>query len=365
MTMMYSRFHQMILGAVSFAAAFVSDVPFGAEDGPPVDRDGRPLIRKLGTIGLALYADNTLVTFQGRFYSLRWFRDSEGDYSQFVDYETGEKTPPFARGYGFAQALADDGTMYVTVTGGLNESGVSQKEQDKPLSEIAQRPQKAAVIQEDRMDKVHLFSSKDLIHWESRVILDLPGWMVFTSPMCKADGRYVMMLDVCSGPADEIGAGFTCRFAESENMLDWKMTPKECVYAKDRYTAGHFMQYLDGYFYNFYLEAHKGWEMRVVRSKDLIHWETSPLNPVLRASEEDRKPANPDFTEAELKRVATAVNINNSDMCFAEYKGQTIIHYFWGDQQTPPCGFARAIYDGTQEQFLRGWFPDAEKPTTE
>ncbi|MEI6785348.1 MAG: hypothetical protein WCQ21_30990, partial [Verrucomicrobiota bacterium] len=52
--------------------------------------------------------------------------------------------------------------------------------------------------------------------------------------------------------------------------------------------------------------------------------------------------------------------LNQSDMCLIEYKGKVIIQYFTGDQATTPCGYAEAIYDGTEAQFLRGWFP--EKP---
>ena len=304
-----------------------------AEPEPPVDKDGRPLIHKRGTIDLVRFAENTLVLFHGKPYSFRWAGTLEKRYFHFIDYETGKATPRFAHGYAYPQAFVEGDTVYVSAVAG---------------------------IVPEEMDRVHLLTSKDLVNWESRVVLDLPGWMIFTTPICKAGDRYVMMLGVCSGPAEEIGAGFTCRFATSKDLKDWEMTPKECVYAKDRYTAGHFIRYLDGYFYNFYLEAHNGWEMRVVRSKDLIDWETSPVNPVLRASDEDRKLANPNFTEAQRQRIATATNINNSDMSFREYKGRVIIHYNWSDQQTPPSGFAEAIYEGTQAEFLRGWFPKTD-----
>ena len=96
--------------------------------------------------------------------------------------------------------------------------------------------------------------------------------------------------------------------------------------------------------------------MHVVRSKDLIHWELSPLNPVLRASDEDRQIANPRLTEAQRQRIATARNINNSDLDFCEYQGRLIINYSWGNQQGVEH-LAEAVYEGTQEQFLRGWFP--------
>ena len=131
----------------------------------------------------------------------------------------------------------------------------------------------------------------------------------------------------------------------------------ECNYAKDRYTAPHCLRYLDGCFYNFFLAAlNGGYEMHVARSKDLIHWELSPLNPVLRASDEDRQIANPRLTGAQQQRIATARNINNSDLDFCEYQGRLTINYSWGNQQGVEH-LAEAVYDGTQEQFLRSWFP--------
>ena len=50
-------------------------------------------------------------------------------------------------------------------------------------------------------------------------------------------------------------------------------------------------------------------------------------------------------------------NICNSDISLIEYKGKVIIRYFYGDQATAPCGMAEATYEGTEAQFLRGWFP--------
>ena len=156
-------------------------------------------------------------------------------------------------------------------------------------------------------------------------------------------------------PKEEAGERFTARFAKSKDLKDWTLTPPECVYAKDRYTAPHCLRYLDGYFYDFYLEAHEGYEMRVVRSKNLRQWESSPKNPVLKASPDDKKIANSRLTAEERETVKKAKNINNSDIDFCEYKGRTIINYSWGDQQGAEF-LAEAYYEGTVESFLRGWF---------
>ena len=87
-----------------------------------------------------------------------------------------------------------------------------------------------------------------------------------------------------------------------------------------------------------------------------MHWELSPLNPVLRVSDQDRQIANPRLTPAQRQRIATARNINNSDLDFCEYQGRLVINYSWGNQQGVEH-LAEAMYEGTEEQFLRGWFP--------
>jgi hypothetical protein len=93
----------------------------------------------------------------------------------------------------------------------------------------------------------------------------------------------------------------------------------------------------------------------VARSKDLIHWEYSPINPVLMYDEEDRKIASPFLTPADRERIANALNINNSDMEMCEYLGRTIIYYSWGDQKGTEF-LAEACYEGPMHELLKGFF---------
>jgi alpha-L-fucosidase len=173
--------------------------------------------------------------------------------------------------------------------------------------------------------------------------------------MCKAGADHVLMFEI-DRPAEQAGVPFTARFLKSRDLRYWELTPPACHYAKDRYTAPHCLRYLDGWYYNFYLEAHQGYEMRVVRSRDLIEWENSPFNPVLKAGDEDRVVRNPLLPEAQRRRIAAARNCNNSDIDFCEWQGSLVINYSWGDQVGTEF-LAEAVYHGTQEQFLRGWFP--------
>ena len=107
-----------------------------------------------------------------------------------------------------------------------------------------------------------------------------------------------------------------------------------------------------------YLEARPGprYETHVVRSKDLIRWEASPLNPVMVASDGDKAVANPKLTDEQRKLIAGAVDRNNSDVDFCEYRGKTIVTYSWGNQQGTEF-LAGAVYEGTLASFLKGYFP--------
>ncbi|MCE5237357.1 hypothetical protein LLH23_02575 [bacterium] len=292
-----------------------------------------PLIRKLGTIDCDL-VETTPVVFRERLYRFEYVRaryagNTTGDsYFRFVDHATGAPSAGFAVGYHLGNVFAEDDVLYVTGTN---------------------------IWDGERVD---LFVSDDMENWETRPALNLPGWGIFNTSMCRAEDEYVLMFEV-GKPPEVAGVPFTARFATSRDLRTWTLTPPECTYSKDRYTAPHALRYLDGFYYNFYLEALPGpqYDQRVVRSRDLITWEASPLNPVLAASDEDKVIANDRLTAAERERIAGALNINNSDIDFCEFAGRTVITYSWGNQRGTEF-LAEATYDGPMDGFLRGFFED-------
>ncbi len=291
----------------------------------------KPEIIKLGTIDVDM-VETTPVVFHGnlvRFEYVRpnyWANHTGDSYFRFIDHETGRSSQPFARGYHLGNVFVDDETLYVTGT--------------------------------DIWDgeRVELFCSRDMEQWESWNALSLPGYGIFNTSLCRADDRFVLMFEV-GKPPEVAGVPFTARFAASQDMRRWELLPPECTYAKDRYTAPHCLRYLDGYYYNFYLEAlPMGYEQHVVRSRDLVHWESSPYNPVLQACDEDKKIANPQLTPEQRDRIRLATNINNSDIDFCETQGNLVINYSWGNQQGVEH-LAEARFEGSLAQFLAGWFP--------
>ena len=205
-----------------------------------------PKILKLGTIDVDL-VETTPVVFNGKVYRYEYVREkykpnTTGDsYSRFVDHETGEATPAFAQGYHLGSAAVDGDLAIVT----------------------------AVDIWDG--EKIDIFVSRDLKTWESWNALNLPGYGMFNTSLCRDPEGYVLMFEV-GKPKAVAGNRFTARFARSKDLKTWTLTAPECVYAKDRYTAPHCLRYLDGYYYDFYLESMKGgYAQCVVRSTDLIN----------------------------------------------------------------------------------------------
>lgn len=292
----------------------------------------KPAIKKLGTIDCDM-VEATPVVFKDRLYRFEYVRDNYpanktgASYFRFLDVATRKATPAFAKGYHLGCAFVEGDTAYAF---GVDKWGGS---------------------------KVTLFRSKDLEKWEDRLALELPGWGLYNTSVCKAEGRYVMAVEV-GEPPEVVGVRFTTFFAESKDLLGWKPLPKECVYSREKYTACPALRFLDGYFYMIYLEARPGpaYESHIVRSKDLIRWESSRLNPVLAFSDEDKTIANPKLTADQRMAIGQAKNINNSDMDLCEYNGKTVIYYSWGNQQGKEF-LAEAVYEGTLASFLGNFFP--------
>ena len=297
----------------------------------------RPQIVKLGTIDLGL-VETTPVVWKDRLYRFEyvrpkyWANDTGDSYFRFVDHDTRQPGAAFAHGYHLGNVMVEEDTLIVTATD---------------------------IWDGERVD---IFCSDDMEYWETWNALDLPGYGLFNTSLCRADDgdedvEYVLMFEV-GKPPEVAGVRFTARFATSPDLQEWTLTSPECTYARERYTAPHCLRYLNGVYYNFYLEAHPdGWDQRVVRSRDLVHWEPSPLNPVLSASDEDKRIANPELTPEQVELIRNAVDVNNSDIDFCEYQGQTVINYSWGNQHGIEF-LAEATYEGTLEAFLTGWYPE-------
>jgi hypothetical protein len=190
--------------AVSIAAAVVMI----GHQARTTEINGEPTIRKLGTLDLDM-VETSPVVFRDRLYRFEYVRpgyqaNKTGDsYFRFIDVETGKATPAFAQTFDLGCAFADRGSMWVF--------GVDHWDGEN----------------------IFVFRSNDLEHWEQRPALKLPGWGLFNTSVCKAGNQYVMAIEV-GKPPEVVGVPFTMRFAESKNLLDWSLLPKDCVYTKER-----------------------------------------------------------------------------------------------------------------------------------
>jgi hypothetical protein len=344
------------------ATVTVEEEP-GKADEPAVaggEVAARPVIKRLGAV-----ETNSLIcpfVLGGRLYRLEHrlpqyygvrMSDctSEAEFfgharAYIVDHTTGKVVAePDMRGFVMPNVLVDEETLYVLASDFMRPSPPHGR-------------------------TVKVWATKDLKTWEQWTALELlQKWMVGSVSVCKKGDEYYMAMEV-TGPEEDVGGvGFTARFAKSTDMKHWELLGGECVYGKDRSCCPHFLRYLDGHFFLFYLEAARwegtsGYVTNVARSRDLVVWEESPLNPVLRPSEEDKQIAN---TRLSGKKQAYIKNggklgqahINNSDIEFTEHNGKVIIGYSCGAQSYEYGFIAEAVYDGTEAQFLRRWFPES------
>jgi len=327
-----------VAGLAGVMAAVGLAVPLGGGTLPAAApaSASRPVIRKLGTLDCDM-VETTPIVFHKRLYRVEYVRErytrkapgETSSYFRVVDVATGAPLPSFARGYHLCSAYVEDETVHVF---GVEKWGAN---------------------------KVQGFRSQDLRNWETFPALDLPGWSIFNNSVCKGDGQYVMAIEIDAPPA-EAGVPFTIRFAESKDLRHWKLTPSSCVYAKDRYTSCPTLRFLDGWFYLMYCEALPGPEYPtyLVRSTNLVQWESSPLNPVMKRSSEDHQVAavTKGLTAADQERIAQGVNVCNSDIDFCEFEGHVVLYYCWGNQ-TGIEHLAEARCDGTVRQLLQGFFP--------
>ncbi|MBI4558712.1 MAG: hypothetical protein HY706_14115 [Candidatus Hydrogenedentes bacterium] len=294
-----------------------------------------PVIKKLGTIDCDL-VETTPVVFHGKLYRFEYVRENYKrnqtgkSYFRFMDAASGQPTPSFAMGYHLGCAYVEGETVYAY---GVDRWGG---------------------------ETIQAFRSTDLGKWSSQEAIRLPGWGIYNTSVCKSDSDYVMAIEI-GEPPEEVGVRFTIRFARSKDLLNWQITPSDCVYARDKYTACPALRFVDGWFYMIYLEAKPGprYAPHIVRSTDLVHWESGITNPIMEPSDEDKRVANPRLTVYQREHIAKAANVNNSDVDFCDVGDRTVIYYSWGNQQGTEF-LAEAVYEGSSASLLRSCFLSAE-----
>jgi len=311
----------------------------------------KPLIRKLGTIGCNNIVETTPIVFRGELYRFEvvrrksfttgsrvqhWSDLQDSPCLRFIHVRSNTSTALFAEDHTFGFPFVVGDGMHVVTCAGRDWGS----------------------------DTLHFFRSDDLEHWELYNEFHLPGWRIFNTNVAFKDGAYTLLMEI-DAPPEECGPqNYTFRFARSADLMNWQLLPWECAFQRDRYAGSPALYTLEGdpHYYVGYLEAYPGpcYANCIARSKDLIHWAYSPVNPVLMFDDrEDKKIGSPFLPPADRERIKNALNINNSDMELCEYLGRTIIYYSWGDQMGNEF-LAEAAFEGSLREFLTGFFEPAD-----
>jgi len=250
--------------------------------------------------------------WKGRLCHLECVRPGgHGEASEYYlllkDAETDAELARFAEGYGLASAHVHEDVLFAFASRWGNGT----------------------------WNDVTLFRSSDLSHWEiDKVIEQEEEEHLFNSSVCQGPDGFAMAYE----SNDPIYPAFTTKFARSSDLLHWEKIP-QAVFGTNRYTACPCIRHADNYYYMLYLENRSPrhyFETYITRSSDLIHWETSAANPVLR----------PEGTDE---------GINASDPEVVEIDGSTYLYFAVGDQLTW-MNIKRAAYPGSTQSFFESWY---------
>ena len=286
---------------------------------PTIVEPRKRLVRDPSYIRRAL-CEMTPIEWRGRLHHLECVRPAEGGtpeerYLRIVDVEHGVEIARFAVGYSLASAIVyrDEIFAFASLADGSGWSNVT------------------------------MFRSKDMVEWESRVIVTQdPDEHLFNTSVCEAPGGFVLAYETdCSR-----WVPFSVRFARSTDLVTWEQV-EGAVFGRDRYAACPCIRYADGWYYMLYLEHRtpRWWfETYIARSRDLYNWELSPANPVIAAEEIDD-------------------GQNASDPDIIEIDGRTYLYYTASDQRTW-SNLKRAIWPGPMAEFFASWFTEGGIPDT-
>lgn len=317
-------------GAASFALAGCASTVRQGGHGPI-------RLKKLGTFDIFIVEANPIV-FKGRLWLMeyiRWerpdkryrFNETGDSYFRFLDLSDMKTvTSSFGRGLHMGNAFVAGDRVVVTAVENWGKGRFYQME------------------------------STDLVHWtEPRVILENPAWQGYNTTMCRAEGRYVLSFEL-GAPLDRVGTPFTMFFAESSDLVNWKVV-EGAKMGQDIYTGAPALKHHAGWFYFFHLEGsyEEGFETRVMRSRDLFAWDRSPH--VVLGYDPWDKMIHPraDFSDSEKAYIAGAKDVNASDLDMCEHGGKLLCFYSWGNQRGNEFS-ALAEADCTEREFCESFF---------
>lgn len=297
-------------------------------------------IQKQGYLGTPLVETSPFV-FNNKLYLLennQQFWDVKGaktgdyyhdDEVRIRDISTGKIISVPLKNHGFGTVLTWEGRVYV-FAGNFGKG--------KPWRQITE---------------ITMTYSSDLKKWtKPKTIVRANGdEYFFNTAVCRGKDKFILLYET----NDSRWPAFTFRYMESGNLENWKAIPK-AVYGVDKYVGGPALYYEGDWYYTLYLEGlKKGWETRITRSKDLIHWEDAPTDRSFVTFDPTHKNIplrNPNISEK---------NASDVELCY--FNGKTIL-YFTGSDQTTAGDLQWATYNGTPQQLFEHFYKDIEIETS-
>jgi hypothetical protein len=286
--------------------------------------------------------ENTPVIYRGRPLLVLDYRDdSKGWHDQYaasmytyiIDLRTGQRIAEFARGHSAHKAFVDGDRLCVFATEATNY---------------------------EWFQDMYCFWTEDLKTWHRELAIKRKNNVpknaqgVFLSAplngsVCRDDSGFLMAYVYFEGfPWFE--------FARSKDLILWKKIQNLAFAGKSgkQYSNTPCIRYFAPYYYVIYyttvdesglmVMSNGRYASYLARSKDLVTWQLSPMNPVLQPEPDE--------------------GISTSDVEVMEFEGNTYLFYASSTQTARPPGWSAvraALYEGPMEKFFESWFPDGIK----
>ncbi|RTE54313.1 hypothetical protein EHW67_03860 [Arenibacter aquaticus] len=196
-----------------------------------------------------------------------------------------------------------------------------------------------------QITEISMTSTSDLKTWTKPQVILRAGKneFFFNTAVCRGKSEFILLYET----NDKHWKPFTFRYMKSTDLINWEAIPN-AIYGTDKYVGGPALYYEGGWYYTLYLEAlNPGYETRITRSKDLLHWEDADV---------DRPFITFDTAHKNIPLIDLSISESNaSDVELCYYNGRTIL-YFTGSDQTTAGDLQWATYDGTPQQLFEHFF---------
>ena len=285
--------------------------------------------------------ESTPVIFNGRPLLVLDYRDdSKGWHDQYaasmytyiVDLQTGQRIAEFGKGHSSHKAFVDGKRLYVFATEATNY---------------------------EWFQNMYCFWTDDLKTWHRELAIKRRDHVPkgnLSAPLngsvCRDDAGFVMAYVY-------FGDGFPWfEFARSNDLIHWEKVPDLAFAGQSgkQYSNTPAIRYFAPYYYViFYTTVDEAghivpnekvclYASFMARSRDLVTWQLSPMNPILQPGPDD--------------------GISISDVELMELEGNTYLFYAASTQTARPPGWSVvrvAMYLGPMKQFFESCFPEGAK----